>query len=145
MAPYLLALKASNRFLLAALSNTLSSPDSNLPASLNGIFDIYISTCAVGMRKQEPDIYALTLRELNRFASGHVYAKQGTRVSRRSKIKPEDVLFLDDIGENLKAAKEMGFRTMKVGRDKEGTKRAVLALKSITGVSSATQRTKERL
>lgn len=32
----------------------------------------------------------------------------------RLKLKPEEVVFLDDIGTNLKAAKQLGFQTIKV-------------------------------
>ncbi|KAJ4344048.1 hypothetical protein N0V85_009821 [Neurospora sp. IMI 360204] len=50
-------------------------------------------------------------------------------------IKADDILFLDDIGENLKAAKKTGFRTLKVhpGRVFE----ALDELESITGLKLA--------
>ena len=47
-----------------------------------------------GVRKPEEKIYTTLLKRLNE--------------------KAEDVLFLDDIGGNLKAAKKLGFRTLKV-------------------------------
>ena len=50
-------------------------------------------------------------------------------------VRPEDILFLDDIGENLKAAKKIGFRTVKVnlGRAFE----AVDELEKITSLKLA--------
>ena len=48
----------------------------------------------MGMRKPERRIYEYTLRALN--------------------VEPHDVVFLDDLGVNLKAAKELGIRTIKV-------------------------------
>ena len=32
----------------------------------------------------------------------------------RLKLNPEEVVFLDDFGQNLKTAQKMGFRTIKV-------------------------------
>ena len=48
----------------------------------------------MGMRKPERRIYEYTLRALN--------------------VEPHDVVFLDDLGVNLKAAKELCIRTIKV-------------------------------
>ena len=47
-------------------------------------------------------------------------------------VKPEEILFLDDIGENLKAGKNAGFKTIKVnlGRAYE----AVEELERVTGL-----------
>jgi len=53
-----------------------------------------VESCRVGMRKPERRIYEYTLRALN--------------------VEPHDVVFLDDLGVNLKAAKELGIRTIKV-------------------------------
>jgi len=47
-------------------------------------------------------------------------------------VKAEDILFLDDIGENLKAAKANGFRTLKVNLGR--TYEAVEELESVTGL-----------
>ena len=50
-------------------------------------------------------------------------------------IRPADVVFLDDIGENLKAAKALGIQTIKVslGRAFE----AVDQLEAVTGLQLA--------
>lgn len=72
------------------------------------------------MRKPSPEIYSLTLRTLSeKYPS--------------SSLSPEDILFLDDIGENLKAAKTSGFRTLKVELGK--AYEAVEELERITGLN----------
>ena len=39
----------------------------------------------------------------------------------RLKLNPEEVVFLDDFGRNLKTAEKMGFRTIKVQKKKLST------------------------
>ena len=53
-----------------------------------------IESWKVRMRKPERRIYELTLRALN--------------------VQPNEAVFLDDFGVNLKSAKELGIRTIKV-------------------------------
>jgi putative hydrolase of the HAD superfamily len=48
----------------------------------------------VGLRKPDPRIYELACRELS--------------------IEPRQAAFLDDIGRNLKAARQLGMTTIKV-------------------------------
>jgi FMN phosphatase YigB (HAD superfamily) len=50
-------------------------------------------------------------------------------------VKPDEIVFLDDIGENLKAARAAGFRTIRVplGRAYE----AVEELEGVTGLALA--------
>ncbi|KAI9715345.1 MAG: hypothetical protein M1812_005990 [Candelaria pacifica] len=125
--PALLKLKASNRFLIAALSNTVIFPP-NHPYSkprepnLYSRFDVFISSAHVGLRKPDPMIYELAIREMDRFWRG----------KGRGGIEGGDVLFLDDIGGNLKIARESGMRTLKVelGRGRE----AVRVLERVTGL-----------
>ena len=58
-------------------------------------FDLLVESWKVGLRKPEVAIYELVLSRL------------GTR--------PEETVFLDDFGINLKPARAMGMRTIKVG------------------------------
>jgi putative hydrolase of the HAD superfamily len=58
-------------------------------------FHVFVESCRVGMRKPDPRIYELTCQELD--------------------VEPGCALFLDDMGQNLKAAKALGMRTIKVG------------------------------
>ncbi|ESZ92259.1 hypothetical protein SBOR_7348 [Sclerotinia borealis F-4128] len=127
MYPCLQKLQEFQKSILAGLSNTVIFPP-NHPYSkpapfISEIFDVFISSAHVHIRKPSPEIYALTLRTLrDKFPSS-------------PPLLPSDILFLDDIGENLKAAKACGFRTLKVelGRAYE----AVEELESITGLELA--------
>lgn len=126
MYPALTKLKASGRFLIAALSNTMIFPPSH-PYSFPGMkgdvrtqFDVFISSAHVGMRKPDPKIYQRALKDMDEYERSRGGAG----------IRAEDVVFLDDIGENLKAAKKAGMRTIKVnlGRSWE----AVRELETVT-------------
>ncbi|KAL8829582.1 MAG: hypothetical protein Q9191_001933 [Dirinaria sp. TL-2023a] len=151
---------ASQRPLLGALSNTVifppghpynrlpsvpassestpSSPSSS-PSSRSSVssnddprthFDIFIASAEVGMRKPEPRIYKLAAEKLDE----HDKQNGGSGVS------PEDILFLDDIGENLKAARDMGMQTIKVQNGK--TFRAVKELEAATGLELMNEKTR---
>ena len=87
----------------------------------NKYFDVYIASAEVGMRKPSRDIYDLAIQRLDEFDKQK--GGQG--------IRPEDVVFLDDIGENLKMAREVGMKTIKVQLGK--TWRAVKELERILG------------
>jgi epoxide hydrolase-like predicted phosphatase len=105
MFPALQRLKASRNFTLAALSNTVifppGSPLGEVPeGDVRKIFDVFVSSAHVGMRKPDPRIYEYTMEKLRE--------KVGPD------LKADEVLFLDDIGENLKAAKALGMRTIRV-------------------------------
>lgn len=128
MYPALMKLKASGRFLMAALSNTVIFPPSH-PYSFPGTtgdvrtqFDVFVSSAHVGLRKPDPKIYQRALRDMDEFEKG----RGG------EEIRAGDVVFLDDIGENLKAARKAGMRTIKVnlGRSWE----AVGELERVTGM-----------
>ncbi|CAO1620503.1 unnamed protein product [Sympodiomycopsis kandeliae] len=118
-------LKESKKFKLAALTNNFSPP-TTLPSSssssssarppsleeelshlglskdvnyIKSLFDTdgYYESSIVGSRKPEEKFYL------------HALKAQG--------VLPEETLFLDDIGPNLKAAQKLGIRTIKVGLD----------------------------
>lgn len=134
MYPALQKLKASGKYILAGLSNTMIFPvDHAYRAHANdgvrGIFDVFISSAHVGMRKPDAVIYQYAVRELDS------YAKTNPGKGAPEGVKAEDILFLDDIGENLKAAKAQGFRTIKInlGRAFEG----VDQLEEVTGLKLA--------
>jgi FMN phosphatase YigB (HAD superfamily) len=143
MYPALQNLKDSGKYILAALSNTVifppNHPFNNSHSELRSLFDIFISSAHVGMRKPDPAIYDFALKSLDAYAKEN--ASPRTDSGGRDKtgwekgIKPEDIVFLDDIGENLKAAKNAGFGTIKVhlGRAFE----AVDALEELTGLQLA--------
>ncbi|XP_032817615.2 bifunctional epoxide hydrolase 2 [Petromyzon marinus] len=83
---------------------------SNFMSVLRRSFDLVIESCRVGLRKPDVAIYALALRQLE--------------------ATPQQVVFLDDIGANLKPAKEMGMATILV----KDTAVALRELEAVTGV-----------
>ena len=64
------------------------------PPAIARHFDVLVESRAVGMRKPDPRIYQLMCRRLG--------------------VAPEQTAFLDDIGANLKSARALGMRTIKV-------------------------------
>jgi len=150
MFPALIKLRASGRFVIAALSNTIAFPpetkddkgasfssglrgravEVGSPEADGGVgeemgeirdrFDVFISSAHVGLRKPDRRIYELAVEEIR-------------KVAKDKSIQPKDIVFIDDIGGNLKAAKQLGFGTIKVnlGRSKE----AVKELEEVVGMS----------
>jgi hypothetical protein len=149
MYPALKRLKASGKFVMAALSNTTAFPDGVLDENgvpfVNGIpkteivaicqkqglhipfpestdakedirenFDAYLSSAHIGLRKPEPKFYQMAIEEVQRLG----------KAKGLGDIKPDEILFLDDIGMNLKGAKKLGLQTIKVnlGRTKDAVK-----------------------
>jgi epoxide hydrolase-like predicted phosphatase len=77
----------------AALTNNWLGEGDGTRA-LRGHFDVFVESCALGLRKPDPRIYEHTLAQLGVDASAAV--------------------FLDDIGRNLKSARALGIATIKV-------------------------------
>lgn len=131
--------KQKDRPIIGALSNTvifppghpwskqeLSSDSSSKAADAILInpkkyFDVYIASAEVGMRKPSRNVYDLAIQRLDEFDK----QKGGKGIT------PEDVVFLDDIGENLKTGREVGMRTIRVQLGK--TWRAVKELEGLLG------------
>jgi len=139
MYPALKKLREDGRFILAALSNTVIFPPDHpysrrefLDDPVRSLFDVFVSSAHVGLRKPDPRIYALALKQVDEFARKNADTERGRRSGWKDGVKAEDVLFFDDIGENLKAGKKAGFRTFKVhlGRAFE----AVEELERVTGL-----------
>jgi large subunit ribosomal protein L5e len=123
MYPALKKLKASGKFKLAALSNNVIFPEDHFLRKISedevrSIFEIFVGSSAVGMRKPERAIYEYTMEKIR--------CKWGRE------LQPEDVVFLDDIGGNLKTARSLGMRTIKVILGK--TDDAVRELEKVTGL-----------
>lgn len=159
MYPALRKLKESGRFVLAALSNAINFPegvrddkgilfDSGIhrkawtkegknvievgsPEEQGGFgeeredirknFDFYISSANVGMRKPEKRIYEYAITEIQKFGK-----------QKSIDIQPHEILFLDDIGTNLRTARQCGLRTIKVTLGK--SKDAVVELQEQVGM-----------
>ena len=62
--------------------------------ALRGHFDIFVESSVEGLRKPDPAIYRLACDRLG--------------------VSPDRVIFLDDIGGNLKPARALGMTTIKV-------------------------------
>ena len=63
-------------------------------SSVNGLFDVVIESSREGIRKPDPRIYEMACEQLG--------------------VEPSEVVFLDDLGINLKPAATMGMTTIKV-------------------------------
>lgn len=61
---------------------------------LSLMFDVVLQSCKLGMRKPDPKIFKLACEKLE--------------------TPPEQVVFLDDLGVNVKAARKLGLTTIKV-------------------------------
>lgn len=129
--------KQTPRPIIGALSNTIDIPPSHpshtTPAPSSDprqFFEVYMASAEVGMRKPSRDIYELAVKRLDEFDR-----KQGG-----SGIKADDVIFLDDIGENLKAGREVGMRTIRVQLGK--TWRAVKELEGVLGLELMDEKTR---
>jgi putative hydrolase of the HAD superfamily len=73
-----------------------SSERAEQVAGIMGLFDIVVESSVVGVRKPEPEFYEIACRLLD--------------------VTPEQCVFLDDLGINLKPARAMGMATIKVDR-----------------------------
>ncbi|KAI1976769.1 hypothetical protein LOZ53_003645 [Ophidiomyces ophidiicola] len=139
MFPALKKLKKSGKFILGALSNTTILPEdhpyskSSATKDVKTAFDFFISSAHCGLRKPDPRIYELAMDNMRQMAE-----KRGL-----DGIAPEDVVFLDDIGINLKWAKKAGMKTIKVNLGK--TDDAVRQLEKYTGMSLLDSGDKARL
>jgi len=90
-------------------NNQFVSPGISACPVDQSLFDVVVESCRVGMRKPELRIYQHTLEQLN--------------------VCPEDAVFLDDLGSNLKTARQMGIQTVKV----ENTQQAIRDLEALIG------------
>jgi len=95
----------------ALLTNNMAPLDEGDPdlAAVLALFDVVCQSSTMGCRKPEPAFY----RE----------------ACRQAAVDPRDAVFLDDLGVNLKPARAMGMRTIKV----ESPGPALDALARITG------------
>jgi epoxide hydrolase-like predicted phosphatase len=81
--------------LTAALTNNWASDTrDDGTRALRDFFDAFFESSVLGLQKPDPRIYVHACRELG--------------------VHPHEAVFLDDIGRNLKAARELGMETLKV-------------------------------
>jgi FMN phosphatase YigB (HAD superfamily) len=126
---------SKGKLILGALSNTSifppghpfndpSTEDGRFNAELRSMFDIFVSSAHVGMRKPEKGIYEYAVIRLHEFVKLEGYGIG---------VRPQDITFLDDIGTNLRTAKQLGFNTIKVQLGKADL--AVAELEKLTGLT----------
>ena len=107
------ALKAiQGNLVQACLTNNIVSPETTLSdenVSIAGkndevmsLFDFVIASSEQNLRKPDPAFYHLALKE--------------------AKVDPEEAVFLDDLGINLKPAKALGMHTIKVVNSQDALK-----------------------
>lgn len=139
MLPALQKLKANGKYILAALSNTVIFPpghklhkENYFDDPIRSVFDVFISSAHVGIRKPDPKMYQLAVSKLDEFAKQHSAGPRNEGLGWETGVQPGEIVFLDDIGENLREARNQGFRTIKVqlGRAYE----AVEKLEGVTGL-----------
>jgi putative hydrolase of the HAD superfamily len=82
-----------NGLTTAALTNNWVSEEDRT-GSLHDLFDLVVESAVEGLRKPDPRIYQVACERLG--------------------IEPASAVFLDDIGRNLKTARELGMTTIKV-------------------------------
>ena len=108
--------RSDGKLIIAALSNTSifprghklydnTSTDGKASKRLEGIFDVFVSSAHIGMRKPDDEAYKYAITRVHEHAKTQNYEHD---------VRPEDIIFLDDIGANLKTAKKLGMRTIKV-------------------------------
>jgi putative hydrolase of the HAD superfamily len=89
-------LAGSGKYLMGTINN--ESRELNLyrieKFGLRSIFSLFISSCFVGLRKPEPEIYRLALETTQK--------------------RPEECCFIDDRALNLEVAKRMGMHTIEM-------------------------------
>ena len=98
------ALKSiKDRLVLACLTNNIQAMDKEFEGNVSAsgkhdevmqLFDFVVESSKVNVRKPDPDFYLLACKKAN--------------------IIPDEAIFLDDLGINLKPAKELGMKTIKV-------------------------------
>ncbi len=105
--------RCSDSFVTACLTNNFGSGDVPTPPEVSAIlalFDAVLESRALGVRKPEPRFYQLACDAVG--------------------VRPDEVVYLDDLGINLKPARAMGMHTIKV--DDPGA--ALAELSKVTGL-----------
>jgi len=89
--------RCTDRFETACVTNNFALDGAPMPPEVLAIFDLFdvvVESRVVGVRKPEPRFYHLACEMVG--------------------VTPDEVVYLDDLGINLKPAREMGMTTIKV-------------------------------
>ena len=92
---FLAAVARTRRYMLAALNNeSLELNEYRIQTfHLRDYFEVFLSSCYLGVRKPDAEMYRLALKITQR--------------------EPEECVFIDDRGLNLECAREMGMHTIR--------------------------------
>jgi len=141
-------IRESGQFLLISITNNFAEPHQNLlqtPSSstlsveeelaflgwskagvvlpdLRGMFDIFVESSEVGMRKPERRIYELALR----------MCSDKLEADGKSRLDGKYVVMLDDLRINLKTASELGMKTIHVPIG--GSRQSIRELEVVLGI-----------
>ena len=98
--------------MVACLTNNVGDSESSPEVEqVLELFDVIVESSKVGHRKPEPRFYEIACEQLG--------------------VEPSECVFLDDLGVNLKPAREMGMTTIKV----TGAEQALRDLEVVLGLS----------
>ncbi|HUZ44663.1 MAG TPA: HAD-IA family hydrolase [Acidimicrobiales bacterium] len=103
--------RCRERLKTACLTNNFVTGPGSRRIGMDEMFDAVIESSRVGVRKPDPRFYTMACELLE--------------------IEPTEAVFLDDLGVNLKPAREMGMTTIKV----EDPDVAIEALEEVVGFS----------
>ncbi len=102
---------------VAITNNWKSDKEEEKYSAISQIFNVFVESCVVGFNKPDKRIFQVALRQLNELVKG----ERSHNTDEDREICFEECIFLDDIGRNLKAAKELGMSTIKVTDPMQGT------------------------
>lgn len=94
----------------ALLTNNFRTGSGSMWQGIPELFDVIVESSQVGYRKPDPHFYAIALEMLE--------------------IAPDEAVFLDDLGINLKPARALGMQTIKVTDPTE----ALMELEALVGI-----------
>ena len=104
--------RCHEHFSTGLLTNNFVTPlDESAHRDLKELFDVVIESAVVGIRKPDPRFYLLACEALG--------------------IEPQNAVFLDDLGVNLKPARALGMVTIKVAPDPA---QAISELEAVLGL-----------
>jgi putative hydrolase of the HAD superfamily len=103
--------RCHEHFKTGLLTNNFITPETTARHhEVFDLFDVVVQSAVVGLRKPDPRFYLLACTELD--------------------VAPSAAVFLDDLGVNLKPARALGMRTIKVVEPTE----ALIELEHIVGI-----------
>ncbi|KAF8467351.1 HAD-like domain-containing protein [Kalaharituber pfeilii] len=106
--------RGRRKYVVGALTNDYKFPEDHEYSNdergriLRSLFDVWVASSEVGMRKPERGVYELAVREISEKRTSWYGGDKTAGVS------PNEVVFSDDIGMNLKEAGRVGIQGIRV-------------------------------